>query len=97
MSTADQVALWGALLKHPAWRALEELCDGHVSSVAGQVLQPARTTEDSLMHNVQRGEIMGVHYVLGLPQTMWEQAQRALAEERGVDGDEPEVEQSNVP
>lgn len=97
MSTADQVALWGALLKHPAWQELEKMCDERTSSLGSQLLTPARNMEETSDQNVVRGEIMGVHYMIGLPQTMWEEAQRMLKLERGVDGDEPKVEQPNVP
>lgn len=97
MSLSDQVALWGALLKHPAWQELEKMCDERTSGLASELLKPALNMEDTSRQNVNRGEIMGVHYMIGLPHTMWEEAQRALKQEKGVEDDEPEVDAPSVP
>jgi hypothetical protein len=96
MTPSERIVMWSSLMKHPAWKELEAMCDEHVSLLAQNVLNPALCVEDSLRQNVERGEVKGVGYVLSIPQAEVENAQMDLRRAKG-DDDESVDEQPNVP
>ena len=90
MSKREEKRLWESLMAHPGWKLLESIADARCGNLASDVCRPMLEVAEALERNAKSGEIMGIHWVLLLPQQQAEMIDEDLKrmEAQGVGEDE---------